>query len=167
MASPFDSQFDVIRQKIIFYADRYGIDRQIAIAQLWQESKFNNNAVSSAGARSIAQFMPATARQYKVDVNNVDSALDGWGRYMAYLLKLFGGNYSLALAGYNAGEGNVKKYGNTIPPFNETKNYVATIIKNASADIATIADTVKKNPAASTGVALLAFGLFFWLILDD
>lgn len=160
MATPNDAKFDNIREKIIFYADKYGIDRNVAIAQLWQESRFNNAAVSSAGARSIAQFMPATAKQYRVDVTNIDSALDGWGRYMSYLLKLFGGNYSLALAGYNAGEGNVKKYGNKIPPFTETKNYVSTILENVSSIAASGAALVKNNPGTSSAAVAVAL-LFF------
>ncbi len=110
--------------------------------------------------------MPATARQYKVDVTSIDSALDGWGRYMSYLLKLFNGNYQLALAGYNAGEGNVKKYGNKIPPFSETKNYVSTILQNVTS-ITTKGVTAVQNNPVSSSVAVAAALLFFFLILDE
>ena len=116
---------------LLAYAAKYGIDPNIAVAQIDQESRFNPNAVSPAGARGIAQFMPATAARFGV-TNPFDpnQALEGWGKYMSWLLRRFGGNYSFALAGYNAGEGNVDKYGG-VPPFTETRNYVRIILDAA------------------------------------
>lgn len=99
-------------------------------AQVMQESKFDPNAVSPAGARGITQFMPATASRFKVKFGNSESAVRsqfaGQAEYMRWLLNRFGGNWDKALAGYNAGEGNVEKYGG-IPPFKETQGYVKNI----------------------------------------
>lgn len=93
-------------------AARYGIDPDIGIRQLAQESGNFSPAVvygprkSSAGAAGIAQFMPATAARFGLG-NPYDpvAALEAWGKYMSHLLSIFGGRYDLALAGYNWGEG--------------------------------------------------------------
>ncbi len=85
MKTPFDAEFEAIRNKIFIYADKYGIDRNIAVRQIWQESKFNPRA-SSGKANGIAQFTPATAARFGVDVWDVDSSLNGWGNYMSFLL---------------------------------------------------------------------------------
>ena len=105
-------------------------------AQLTQESQGNIRAVSSKGAQGIAQFMPDTAKRYGIDPNVPEQAIDGQARYMADLLKMFGGDYQKALAGYNWGEGNVQKavakYGDnwlSVAP-KETRDYVATIMAN-------------------------------------
>lgn len=113
------------------YARRYGIDEEIAIAQIDAESRFNPSA-RSGEANGIAQFTPATAQRFGVNVWDVNSSFDGWGRYMRWLLDRFNGSYPLALAGYNAGEGNVDKYGG-IPPFKETRDYVEKILRNVGA----------------------------------
>lgn len=140
MSSPFDSQYDAIRNKIIYYADQWGIPRDVAIWQIWYESTYNPNAVSPAGAKGIAQFMPATAARFGVDVWDIDSSLDGWGEYMSWLLRqpYINGNIGLALAGYNAGEGNVQKY-HGVPPFAQTQDYVKKILGSAGQVITTAA----------------------------
>jgi soluble lytic murein transglycosylase-like protein len=168
MKSPFDAEFNQIRERINFYADKYAINRATAIWQIWQESKFNPRA-SSGKAHGIAQFTPATAARFGVNVWDVESSLNGWAKYMRFLLDLFGGVYSLALAGYNAGEGAVKKYGNQIPPFAETKNYVKTILGNVSGGgdgvAASSGGAPKPDGGLSTGAII--FGLLFvYLILE-
>lgn len=131
MASPLDPEYKQIRDKIDLYAKQYGVDPKVGYWQLWQESRFKQYAKSPVGAGGIAQFMPATAAEWGVNVDDIDSSIKGWARYMAWILKqpYIAGKYDLALAAYNAGVGNVKKYGG-VPPFTETQNYVKTILKN-------------------------------------
>lgn len=130
--NPFAPEYANIRNKINYYANKYGIDANIFLWQLWQENRFRSNGCSGANACGIAQFIPATAARFNVNRNDIDSSLDGAARYMQWLLRqpYINGNYALALAGYNAGEGRVKQY-KGIPPFKETQNYVATILRNA------------------------------------
>jgi soluble lytic murein transglycosylase-like protein len=86
-------------------ARRFGIDADIAVAQINQESRFNPNAKSPAGAQGLAQFMPGTWPTYgNGSPFNPDAALEAWGKYMTKLLRQFNGRYDLALAGYNWGE---------------------------------------------------------------
>lgn len=131
MASPLDAQYKPIRDLIDKYAAKYGVDRKIGYWQLWQESRFNPQAKSGVGAAGIAQFMPATAAQWGVDVDDLESSIEGWAKYMAWILRqpYVHGNYKLALAAYNAGVGNVKKYAG-VPPFAETQDYVDIITRN-------------------------------------
>jgi hypothetical protein len=107
-------------------ATAYGIDPDIFVRQINQESGFKPTARSGAGAQGVAQFMPATAARYGVDVNDPYSSLDGAARHMRDLLKAFNGDWRLALAAYNAGEGAVRKYGG-VPPYEETQTYVRNI----------------------------------------
>jgi soluble lytic murein transglycosylase-like protein len=87
-------------------------------------------ATSPKGAMGLMQLMPGTAARYGV-TNPYDMAqsIMGGTRYLKDLLKMFNGRVDLALAGYNAGENAVIKYGYTIPPYDETRNYVKLIIK--------------------------------------
>ena len=111
-------------------AQRAGIDPDIFVAQIQQESGFNPSAKSPAGAIGIAQFMPGTAAGMKVDPTDPYAALDAAASMDAQNLKKYGGDYSKTLAAYNAGGGAVDQYGG-VPPYKETQNYVQTIMGNA------------------------------------
>ena len=111
-------------------AQRAGIDPNVFTAQIQQESGFNPNAKSPAGAQGIAQFMPATAAGVNLDPSDPYASLDAAAKMDAQNLSKYGGDYSKTLAAYNAGGGNVDKYGG-VPPFAETQNYVKTIMGNA------------------------------------
>lgn len=107
---------------------RNGVDPVLLYAQMHQESSFKKSAVSYKGARGLMQLMPFTAARFGVkDIFDPRQNIEGGARYMRYLLNHFDGDVSLALAGYNAGEGAVMKYGRRIPPYRETQEYVRRI----------------------------------------
>lgn len=110
---------------IISKANQYKVNPLVICAQIKQESGFIPTAGSPAGAVGISQFMPSTAESLGIDPWNVEEAIQGQCEYMSNMMKSFG-DYSLALAGYNAGGGAVSSYGG-IPPYKETQNYVASI----------------------------------------
>jgi len=113
---------------IIFHAgERAGVDPRFIHAVIWQESKYKTSARSHAGAQGLMQLMPDTAKRFGcADPDNPKANVEAGTKYLSWLLKRFSGNVQLALAGYNAGEGNVDKY-NGVPPFDETQNYVRII----------------------------------------
>jgi soluble lytic murein transglycosylase-like protein len=112
------------------YGTQHGVDPFLIYCLMSQESSFVAGATSHKGAQGLMQLMPGTAARYGV-TNPYDIAQNimGGTRYLKDLLKMFNGRVDLALAGYNAGEGAVMKYGNSIPPYNETRNYVRLILK--------------------------------------
>lgn len=109
---------------------KHGVDANLVNALVKQESAFNPEAVSSAGAQGLMQLMPATAKGLGVtDPMDPVQNLDGGIRYLKAKLAEHHGNIPLALASYNAGSGAVRKYGG-IPPYAETQQYVKRILSN-------------------------------------
>ncbi|GEM_PF-330779 len=99
-------------------------------AVIQTESAFNPKAVSPKGAVGLMQLMPATARRFGVkDRTNATANVYGGARYLRYLLGLFNNDLKLVLAAYNAGENAVKRYGNKIPPYRETRGYVKKVMR--------------------------------------
>lgn len=149
MARYLDPKYDHIRALIDKYAAQYNVDPEIGYRQLWQESRYNNNAVSPVGAQGIAQFMPATAKEWGVNVYNLEDGIKGWARYMAWILRqsYIGGDYAKALAAYNWGVGNVQRKGiDNLPK--ETADYLKIILGD-----------LRKNPGAKWGLIIgLAVG---------
>jgi Zn-finger nucleic acid-binding protein len=107
---------------------RHDVDPYLIFCVMEQESHFNTRATSPMGARGLMQLMPGTAARFGVR-NSHDPAqnISGGTRYLKTLLKRFNGRVDLVLAGYNAGEGAVMKYGHRVPPYRETRNYVRRI----------------------------------------
>jgi soluble lytic murein transglycosylase-like protein len=105
-----------------------GIEPALLQAVVQQESGFNPRAVSPAGAAGLMQLMPATATRFGVrDRFDPAQNLRGGARYLAWLLDHFNQDLDLALAGYNAGEGSVRRHGNRVPPYAETQAYVRAV----------------------------------------
>jgi soluble lytic murein transglycosylase-like protein len=110
-----------------------GLDPALLAGLIKQESGFNPTAGSPAGARGLAQLMPATAAGLGVtDVLDPVQSINGGAKYLAQQLKTFGGDVAKALAAYNAGPGAVQRFGG-IPPYAETQNYVRIVQANAAA----------------------------------
>ena len=109
-------------------ASKHGVDPDLIRLQMGTESAFKPKARSPKGASGLMQLMPGTARNLGVkNIYDPKQNIEGGVKYMRQLLDMFGGDVNLALAGYNAGEGAVQKYGNKIPPYKETQNYVKKI----------------------------------------
>lgn len=109
-------------------AQRHGVDPALLKAMMHTESSFNPNARSPVGAQGLMQLMPATARRFKVNnAWNPSENIEGSAKYLAWLMRRFNNKVEYAVAGYNAGEGNVDKY-KGIPPFKETRNYVKSVM---------------------------------------
>jgi soluble lytic murein transglycosylase-like protein len=113
---------------IVESSKRYGLDPLLIYAQMHQESSFKQRAISHKGASGLMQLMPATARRFGVtNIFDPRQNIDAGVKYMRWLLDTFGQDLELALAGYNAGEGAVMKFGRNIPPYKETREYVRRI----------------------------------------
>lgn len=113
---------------IVESSRKYRIDPLLIYAQMHQESSFKIRARSHKGASGLMQLMPATARRFGVTkIYDPRQNIEAGVRYMRWLLDYFDQDVVLALAGYNAGEGAVLKYGRQVPPYRETREYVRRI----------------------------------------
>jgi soluble lytic murein transglycosylase-like protein len=114
-------------------AARNGLDPAVLHGLIEQESGFDPNATSSAGATGLTQLMPSTASSMDVaNPLNPAESIEGGARYLGQLMRQFGGNTEDALAAYNAGPGAVQQYGG-VPPYAETQSYVTKVLGNAEA----------------------------------
>ena len=116
---------------------KYNVDPYLIFLVMEQESHFNTHAVSPKGARGLMQLMPGTGARYGVRrPHDPAQNIAGGTRYLRELLNRFNNRVDLVLASYNAGEGAVAKFGNKVPPYQETRNYVKTISKRYKRTIA-------------------------------
>ncbi|MEK7991369.1 MAG: lytic transglycosylase domain-containing protein [Thiotrichaceae bacterium] len=130
------SAYDVMSKKYKKYysmvnnvADLTGVEAALLHAVIQTESAYNPRAKSPKGAVGLMQLMPGTAKRFGVsDRTNASENIYGGAQYLNFLLDLFNNDLRLALASYNAGENAVKRYGNKIPPYKETKNYVRKVM---------------------------------------
>lgn len=110
-------------------AREVGVSPHLLHAVIEVESAYNPEAISSKGAQGLMQLIPATAARFQVqEVNDPTSNIRAGAKYLKLLLERFHNDLSLALAAYNAGEGTVQRYHNTMPPFPETEAYVKRVL---------------------------------------
>ena len=141
-------------------AAKYNVDPALLRGLIRQESNFNANATSPAGARGLTQLMPGTAAALGVDPSVPAQAIEGGAKYLRQQLDRFGNDPAKALAAYNAGPGAVQRYGG-VPPYAETQNYVRKVLgyaaeyrqaapASASAAAASVTSPVTATTAAPT-----------------
>lgn len=147
----WQSKFNEI---IIAAAQKHDVDAALVSAVIKAESDYNPRIVSHKGARGLMQLMPATAKRFGVtDSFDPEENIHAGTRYLRWLLKKFDGNADLAVAAYNAGEGNVWKY-DGVPPFRETVNYINRISRHIRKAIETeVIPSDSDLPAAVTVAA--------------
>ena len=139
---------NLIRQN----GNKYGVDPYLIFLVMEQESHFNTHAVSPKGARGLLQLMPGTAARFGVRrPHDAAQNISGGTRYLRELLNRFNNRVDLVLASYNAGEGAVAKFGNRVPPYQETRNYVKKISYRYKRTIARTKKPVAAAPAKEAG----------------
>jgi soluble lytic murein transglycosylase-like protein len=137
-------------------ARKYQIDPLLVHSVVQTESAYNPYAVSHKGAQGLMQLIPETARRFGVtNVWDVRQNIEGGVRYLKYLTGLFPNDLRLTLAAYNAGEGAVWKYGNAVPPYRETEQYVDKIGRRYGRALR-LAEQNKAAPAVQTDITLAA-----------
>ena len=149
---------NTVKAAIVKHSIEMGVDPAIALSIAKTESGFRQEARSSHGAVGVFQLMPSTARRMGLNPYNLDDNIKGGIMYYKSMYKMFG-SMELALAAYNAGPANVKKY-RAVPPFNETRRFVAKITADykqfkSHPDPAMIA-AKKGVPSAIAGAQVLA-----------
>jgi hypothetical protein len=141
----FRSKYD---KTIAEAARHFDVDAALVSAVIKAESDYDPRTVSHKGARGLMQLMPATAARFGVtNAHDPTANIYGGTRYLRWLLKTFDGNADLAVAAYNAGEGNVWKY-KGVPPFRETVNYINRIAKHLRKLEVTASNTATSTIAA-------------------
>jgi soluble lytic murein transglycosylase-like protein len=133
------TNYKAVRHHMRDAAKTYNVDFELLQAIIVAESGFDTLAVSPKGAIGLMQLMPETAKRFgvKADKNKTveqklhdpKTNINAGAKYLRSLINMFPGKLELAIASYNAGEGAVQKYGNVIPPYKETQNYVKTVVQ--------------------------------------
>ena len=121
------ADINTIKASIVKHSIEMGVDPAIALSIARTESGFRHEARSSHGAVGVFQLMPSTARKMGLNAYSLNDNIRGGIMYYKSMYKMFG-SMELALAAYNAGPGNVKRYNNTVPPYAETKRFIAKIM---------------------------------------
>lgn len=147
---------NTVKAAIVKHSIEMGVDPAIALSIAKTESGFRHEARSSHGAVGVFQLMPSTARRMGLNPYSLDDNIKGGIMYYKSMYKMFG-SMELALAAYNAGPANVKKY-RAIPPFSETRRFVAKIMTDyrqykAHPDPAMIAVTKAPTPIKGSVIA--------------
>jgi soluble lytic murein transglycosylase-like protein len=141
-------------QFIVESAARNGVDPNLIVAVMRQESGFNPRARSYKGASGLMQLMPATASRFGIaNIYDPQQNIEGGARYLRFLLDTFNGDVNLVLAGYNAGENAVVNSGFKIPRYRETQNYVRSISARYNASGPGRLNAANKNPVAPAAAA--------------